>query len=72
MPDRSGEQIGGTNPDYHRQLPDPDICEAKPIGQINSFAMCMVEYPLTCKYVMGYGNGYLCRHPNWRGFVKQS
>lgn len=55
---------------FLRVLPDPNICRTKPIGEIKSFATCHVDAPFTCPHAMSYGNGYLCRHPTWKDFVK--
>jgi len=70
MPDSTENQVNFDDPHYSRILPDPKICQTLPIGEIHSFATCLVEFPITCSHAMSYGKGYLCRHPNWRKFVK--
>ena len=62
-----GNQDGN---DFSRVLPDPNICRTRPIGEIRSFAMCLVSNPSSCLYAMSYGSSYLCRHPQWQTFVK--
>ena len=69
MPEQSHHHGAGKNAEDLRALPDPAICRTRPIGEIQSFATCLVECPITCRYVMGYGNGYLCKHPNWKDFI---
>jgi len=71
MPEDITNPSEETNTRPLRILPDPEICCTKPIGSIESFATCLVDCPIACRYVMGYGKGYLCRHPKWREFVKE-
>jgi len=70
MPETTPKPEEENNSYYLRALPDPAICQTCPIGEINSFATCLVEFPITCKYAMSYGKAYLCRHPNWVKFVQ--
>jgi len=51
-------------------LPAQDSCSTAPIGSIQSFGTCLVDGPITCRHVMGYGNGYLCRHPDWKAWIQ--
>jgi len=55
---------------FSRVLPDPAICRTRPIGEIRSFAACLVNNPGSCPHAMSYGSTYLCRHPHWGDFVK--
>jgi len=68
MPDSTEGETG--NPPSPRVLPDPAICHTRPIGEIRSFATCLVKCPSTCPHVMSYGSSYLCRHPDWEQFLK--
>jgi len=63
----------GNQGDIHgeRLLPDPDICRTSAIGSIRSFATCHVVGPSECRHAMGYGDGYLCKHPDWQQFLKE-
>jgi hypothetical protein len=70
MPETNPRPDEQDNSYYLRALPDPEICRTNPIGEIGSFATCLVDFPVTCQYAMSYGKAYLCRHPNWQKFVK--
>jgi len=61
-PDDTGENSST------RMLPDPKVCHTKPIGDILSFGNCLVDSPYTCPYVIYFGEGQFCSHPNWKGF----
>jgi hypothetical protein len=50
-------------------LPDPSICRTEAIGEIKGFATCLVNRPNLCRFAMGYGDSFLCRHPNWKNFL---
>ena len=57
---------------YPEAHPDFKNCRTRPIGEIQSFATCLVNGPDRCKYVMEYGTEYICRNPNWKEFVRPS
>ena len=56
--------------DALRVLPHPKVCRAKPIGRIVLFGRCLVDCPIECSHAFNFGTGYICRHPNWKDFVK--
>jgi len=56
-------------PTGERVLPDRDICHVRPIGTIHEFANCMVERPIECPYVLYFGEGNICRNPQWKEFI---
>ena len=59
------------NPKVPRVLPDERICHTKPIGAIRLFGTCLVNNPIECTQAFNFGSGYVCRHPNWKDFVKE-
>jgi len=54
-----------------RALPNRDICSTKPIGHMGSLAKCLVDDPAACRHAMGYENGHVCTHPQWKSFFKK-
>ena len=52
-----------------RVLPDRTLCRVRPIGTISAFANCLVERPKECPYVLYFGEGNVCRYPQWREFI---
>jgi len=54
-----------------RRLPDPNICHAKPIGDLGALAKCLVDSPASCRHALKYENGHLCTHPDWKDFSAQ-
>ena len=52
-----------------RTLPDRNICHVRPIGTIRDFANCMVERPIECPHVLYFGEGNICRNPQWKEFI---
>ena len=63
----SGSDAGHSEP--VRVLPDRAVCRVRPIGTISDFANCLVEHPKECPYVLYFGEGNVCRYPQWREFV---
>ena len=52
-------------------LPDPNICRTEPLGKVNIFANCLVDNPVNCPYALtNFGDGYLCKHSEWKRFLK--
>ena len=43
-------------------LPHWTICRARDIN-LAGFAECCVSQPWGCRYAIGFGNGYFCKHP---------
>jgi len=59
-----------TPPGANRVLPDKSLCLVKSIGTISEFANCLVERPKECPYVLYFGEGNVCRYPQWREFIR--
>jgi len=57
-------------PSAVEEFPDPKICHTKPLEKVNLFAQCLVEDPINCPYVFDFGMGFLCKHTQWKDFVK--
>ena len=57
------------HPPPERVLPDRTLCLVRPIGTISAFANCLVERPKECPYVLYFGEGNVCRYPQWRDFI---
>ena len=53
-------------------LPDPNICETRPVGNIRAFGECLTESRDKCPHIVSYGDRHLCYHPNWAAFVTPS
>jgi hypothetical protein len=53
-----------------RVLPDPAICRVRSIGSIAGFAHCLVRRPAECPHVLYFGEGNICRHPDWKQFLE--
>jgi len=53
-----------------KTLPDPEICRTKTICP--DLMECLVERPSTCPYVVPFGEGYFCRHPDRKKFEKST
>jgi len=62
-----GSNAGHSEPE--RVLPDRTVCHVRPIGTVSDFANCLVEQPKECPYVLYFGEGNVCRYPQWRDFV---
>jgi len=56
-------------PALARVLPHPRVCRTRTIGVITGFGSCLVERPIECPYVLYFGEGNICRHPSWKGFM---
>ena len=53
-----------------RVLPDPKVCKAR--GWIASYALCLVDNPLTCDYVISFNTGCFCSHPEREKIVART
>ena len=51
-------------------LPDPNICCARPMGQLQSFAACLVAIPFDCPHAIPATGGTFCTNVKWKDFVK--
>jgi hypothetical protein len=50
-------------------LPDPKVCvtqRLEPVGLVE----CLVKSPQRCPYVLAFGDGFFCRHPDCHKFAK--
>ena len=63
----SNNETGSTP---RRVLPDPKVCKAR--GWIGSYAMCLVEGPFECGYVISFNTGFFCTHPNREQIVAKT
>jgi len=70
MPRKQPAQRNSLEPQTPRVLPDPKICRTTPIGDIRLFGTCLVNNPIECAQAFNFGDGYICRHPNWKDFIK--
>ncbi len=48
-------------------LPDRKICRVKDV--VSDIAECLTENPGMCRYVMQFGYGFFCRHPQRKEFM---
>lgn len=63
----------GSAPAFSAVLPDPKICRSSAIrGGVEQFAHCHVENPYGCVYLTFFRDGYVCSHPGWKTFAKES
>ncbi len=50
-------------------LPNPGACMTQllePVGLVE----CLVKSPQRCPYVLAFGDGFFCQHPDCRKFAK--
>lgn len=59
-----------TGPIPHQDLPDPKICKAR--GWIASYALCLVDNPFSCNYVISFNTGCFCTHPDREKIVART
>ena len=50
-----------------RVLPNMLICRATDL--IPDYANCLVEKPTACPFVISFGNGFLCKHPDRKTII---
>jgi hypothetical protein len=65
--------VGDENAVFFQVLPNPNICCSKPIGNegwLNPIGTCLVDSPLGCPYLIGFGENHFCTHPHWTDFIK--
>jgi hypothetical protein len=60
----SKEQENGRKP-----LPDPTVCHTLELKPVNLME-CLVQSPELCAYVIEFGGGKFCRHPDCHRFQK--
>ena len=60
----------GLKPDYEKPLPNPEICRTRYLGHVINLCECLVNNPNRCPYVLRFGEGVFCRHPDGRKFEK--
>jgi hypothetical protein len=65
-----GKAVQMTEPEQSRpqSLPDPKVCHTRYLSE--KLFDCMVKNPQSCRYVLNFGNGFYCRHPNPRQFER--
>jgi hypothetical protein len=54
-----------------RVLPNIGTCEAKSMG-IDQFVKCLAEHPQDCRFVMPFGYGFFCLHPDREKIIQNS
>ena len=59
IPNEDGSR---SDPKPARTLPDPAICRAR-YSRFGDYADCLVDAPYDCRYALGFGLRFLCRHP---------
>ncbi len=53
-------------------LPDSDNCRAKGFTSLGyELVDCLIEHPL-CDFVLHFGSGLLCRHPQRKEIVERT
>ena len=50
-------------------LPDSEVCRTKDIWS-DWMMVCLVDDPKTCPFVIPFGDGFYCHHPDRKKFEK--
>jgi hypothetical protein len=60
-----------TQPGESELVPAPKVCVTRllePVGLVE----CLTGSPQQCPYVLAFGDGFFCQHPDCRTFTKRS
>jgi len=52
-----------------RALPDAEVCWIELHPALKDYAHCRTSRPHECPYVLPFGLGFLCRHPERENFL---
>ena len=57
-----------------RILPDARVCRAKNSGlaAYPTYADCLVNDPIECRFALRFGRGHLCQHPERKAIINRS
>ncbi len=55
---------------FQSELPDPEICRAK--AHTSEFADCLAKSSGLCPYILYFGVGCFCRHPQRKQIIART